>query len=317
MNRCALCLQMLRLLKARGMMSRQELADELQTNIRNLSEFRKELETAGYVIESTTGRYGGYRLVEEEALAVPSLNKDEQTALLEACAYLQAHKDFAYGDLFMKAMDKIRAGTRGKAHGSGTYLEESDLHISARLRQYLTLCREGIARQKAMLLQYRSLQSKEVKEVTLFPYELVYYQNAYYVIGYALHARDFRTYKFSEERMKACTLTNRSFTRDRDFTLRDHVGIGLMKDQVVELRLSIYDEVAVLVSESRIGLCLEAYWQEDGGYYMHLLIDGEMRAEQFLLSLGSHVELHEPKAWRKRIYQNVQAMLVNWKESGT
>ena len=53
MNRCALCLQMLRLLKARGMMSRQELADELQTNIRNLSEFRKELETAGYVIEST------------------------------------------------------------------------------------------------------------------------------------------------------------------------------------------------------------------------------------------------------------------------
>ena len=71
MNRCALCLQMLRLLKARGMMSRQELADELQTNIRNLSEFRKELETAGYVIESTTGRYGGYRLVEEEALQVP------------------------------------------------------------------------------------------------------------------------------------------------------------------------------------------------------------------------------------------------------
>lgn len=168
MNRCALCLQMLRLLKARGMMSRQELADELQTNIRNLSEFRKELETAGYVIESTTGRYGGYRLVEEEALAVPSLNKDEQTALLEACAYLQAHKDFAYGDPFMKAMDKIRAGTRGKAHGSGTYLEESDLHISARLRQYLTLCREESPGKKRCFYNTALCKAKKSKKLRYF-----------------------------------------------------------------------------------------------------------------------------------------------------
>lgn len=62
MKRSARCIQMLQLLKARGFLSREELATLLDTNIRNVSEYRKELEEAGYSIISTTGKYGGYQL---------------------------------------------------------------------------------------------------------------------------------------------------------------------------------------------------------------------------------------------------------------
>ena len=43
-------------------MTREELAQELNTNVRNILEYRKELEEVGYVIEGTTGKYGGYQL---------------------------------------------------------------------------------------------------------------------------------------------------------------------------------------------------------------------------------------------------------------
>ena len=59
MNRTGLTIKMLTLLKARGKMSTKELAEELETNPRNIREFRKELELAGYVVEETRGRYGG------------------------------------------------------------------------------------------------------------------------------------------------------------------------------------------------------------------------------------------------------------------
>ena len=55
MKRCAACIRMLQLLRSRGFMTREELAQELDTNVRNILEYRKELEEAGYVIEGTTG----------------------------------------------------------------------------------------------------------------------------------------------------------------------------------------------------------------------------------------------------------------------
>ena len=57
MKRCAACIRMLQLLRSRGFMTREELARELDTNVRNILEYRKELEEAGYVIEGTTGKY--------------------------------------------------------------------------------------------------------------------------------------------------------------------------------------------------------------------------------------------------------------------
>lgn len=312
MNRTALCLEMLKLLKSRGMMSRQELADCLQTNVRNLSEFKKELEIAGYMIESTTGKYGGYRLIEDNTLILPSLSKEEQLSLKEATSYLKAHADFAYGSTFQTAMDKILASTIQQEFLSGIYLETNS-SISKRMYQYLDFCREAISKRIALELEYKSLQASELKKVILFPYELVYYQNAYYVIGYVLHAKAYRTYKFSDERMKSCRLMNQLFTRDLDFCLQDHIGVGLMKNQVIELKLTVYDEFAILLSERIIGVKLDGYFHEDGSYYLHLLIDGEMQAEQFLLSLGTHVVLHEPTEWIIRMKERVNQMSHNWR----
>ena len=42
-----------------------ELAKELETNPRNIREFKKELVTAGYNIQEVKGRYGGYYLDED------------------------------------------------------------------------------------------------------------------------------------------------------------------------------------------------------------------------------------------------------------
>ena len=59
MNRCALCIRMLQLLRARGRMQINEIARELETNPRNIREFKKELETAGYVIRQFTENMAG------------------------------------------------------------------------------------------------------------------------------------------------------------------------------------------------------------------------------------------------------------------
>ena len=62
MSRCAKCIKMLILLSENGKMSSIELAQELQTNVRNIREYRKELEEAVFQFQSKTGSKGGIEL---------------------------------------------------------------------------------------------------------------------------------------------------------------------------------------------------------------------------------------------------------------
>ncbi|MDD7280878.1 winged helix-turn-helix transcriptional regulator [Floccifex sp.] len=53
---------MLILLSKNGKMTSIELAKELDTNVRNIREYRKELEAAGFQFQSVTGINGGIEL---------------------------------------------------------------------------------------------------------------------------------------------------------------------------------------------------------------------------------------------------------------
>ena len=62
------------ILKARAIqepISTEKLAALLETNPRNIREYRKELETAGFTIEHKKGPYGGYKLEKNALFPVP------------------------------------------------------------------------------------------------------------------------------------------------------------------------------------------------------------------------------------------------------
>ena len=139
MNRTALCIRMLQLLKTRGRMQITELAQALETNPRNVREFRRELETAGYVIRQTRGRYGGYELDGEVLLPALALQREEEQALQEAGSYLRAHPDFVHQEAFQSALEKLLSGSRDPV-SSGTYVFSRLPDMSEQMRGFVERC---------------------------------------------------------------------------------------------------------------------------------------------------------------------------------
>ncbi len=107
MNRTALCIKMLQILSVRNIVSIAELAERLETNPRNIPEFKKELEVAGYAINSTAGRYGGYSLDMGESLITPNLTNQEMAVLKNGVEYLSARNDFMVKADFEGVIGKI------------------------------------------------------------------------------------------------------------------------------------------------------------------------------------------------------------------
>ena len=87
MSKTSLCIRMLGILYSRDIVSVSELADLLETNPRNIPEYKKELEAAGYYIESYPGRYGGYSL--EKSMLFPTVRlteKEKDGLMADICA---------------------------------------------------------------------------------------------------------------------------------------------------------------------------------------------------------------------------------------
>lgn len=310
MNRTSNCIQMLQLLKSRGFITREEIAKELEVNVRNIAEYRKELEMAGYMIESTRGKYGGYRLMSDCLLPSAQLTKEEKKSLQEVQTYLVSHTDFIKGKQASRAIDKILSNTPLEDTHTGFYMDNEQYVISEAMKDYITLMEQAIKDCLVVTIAYRSLKDDTPLFVNIHPYEIINYKGAYYCMAYSLKAKDFRMYKFSEERMKSCELTQYSFIREASFDIKQHIGkSGLIKHEIIEVELEIYDEAAVLCAEKQIGLYPSHRWLNVTTLYYKTIFEGKQEALSFVMSLGAKATLLSPKDLKDEIRKQVEQLL--------
>lgn len=294
MNRTALCIRMLQLLKSRGFMTRDEIAAELETNVRNIAEYRKELETAGYRITSLSGKYGGYTLMSDVLLPAVALNEKEKQGLREVQNYLKAHSELLWGKDVSGAIDKVLSNTPLSMPHTDFYVDSQPPTLSSTMQEYIDQVKEAIRSCRCVEISYRSLQDHRIKTFVIHPYELLHYQGAYYCIAYSLAAKDYRTYKFSSQRMKQCRVLEQHFNRE-PFDIHKHIGAsGLMKGNMIEVEMHIFHDHAVLMSERSVGVHPYFEWLDEDTLYYRTIFESHQEALRFLLSLGSHVKVLSP-----------------------
>lgn len=313
MNRCSLCIKMLQILNAHDFVTTKELAERLETNPRNIAEFKKELEVAGYAIESVKGRYGGYRLSERASLPVMRLSEEEKQAMNDAYSYLKSHSDFLSMNEYTHAYEKIKSSLTFQNHESEVLYHDENRKVNDELQKMIRMCETAKKASQAVSFDYQALHAEEYRKIEMWPYEILNIKSAYYCLGYCPSRHDFRIYKFSSMRMKNMTLLNKRFTRDLDFNVNAYLGkSGLMKDEVIEAEFIVRGKNAILYSESEMGINPKIYFDENKVLHVKTLFEGKMNAMQFLCSLGSSCEVLSGAELRDEMKEEIKKMAQNY-----
>lgn len=313
MNRSSLCIKMLQILNAHDFVTTKELAERLETNPRNIIEFKKELEVAGYVIESVKGRYGGYRLVDKAELPMIRLSESEKQAMNDAYSYLSNHSDFLNMSEYTRAYEKIKSSITFSNNTSDIFFHENTQKVEDEVKEMIQICEKGKKENLAVLFEYRSLRSDEYQNVEFCPYEIMNIQGDYYCIGYSKSKHDFRIYKFSNARMRNMKCINKKFTKDIDFNVNAYIGkSGLMKDEVIEAEFIITGKNAILYSERPIGVNPVTYFDEKNQLHVKTLFEGKLSAIKFLCSLGSSCILISPVELKDEMKEEISKMVENY-----
>ncbi len=189
---------MLELLYSRGVVGIAEIAEFLETNPRNVPEYRKELENAGYLIETVTGRYGGYRLDRGAMFPSVKLTISEKQSFTSACQYLYARSDFLEQRQFDGAVSKI---------ASALNVDASQYKVDSYSRFPLLMDREAltnryidtkkcVAQRLVMHIEYENVHN-EISQRNIHCYKLYAYNNEWFTLAFDERSQDMRYFKLN------------------------------------------------------------------------------------------------------------------------
>lgn len=291
---------MLQILYSRDLVSISELARLLGTNPRNIPEYKKELQYAGYLIDSVPGRYGGYRLVKQALFPSVKLEKTEQEALLHGFDYLSKRNDFLEKDSFEKAAAKISSAiVRSETKNYTLIANRFPLAMpEAELEKRYRIFSAGIRTKTSIDIEY--LSTKNVVTHRLFnPFKLFMYNNAWCVLG-QYDGSDHVIY-LKLNRVQTFKSTNNKFRIPLTYKENDYLDeYGMKKNgEWYPIKLKLTGQYAMLVKERIYGKEQKVETVDENTSILSVSMQNSEAIKVFVLGFGEHCEVIEPD-WLKQ-----------------
>ena len=307
-------LRMLAILRSRKKVTRRELAEELEVDIRQITRYKEDLEYAGVTITETRGKYGGYILENKDYLLNLELSDKESLALSKTKDYLKGQGVHFYNDLSL-AIEKILSINPK----SSNYFSENIYSKGRRIKinqqeesKKWLIINDGIINNKKIRMKYMDSKGS-ITERIIHPYRLYTYYGANYFIG-KCEVRD-ALRQFKLVRIQDIDLLDDKFEKD-DFDLNNYLKntIGLFKDEKYEIKLRISYPYAMSFKEYSWTQDehIEDYMEE--GYLIYTAtIEGKTKIISWIMGMGTSCTVLEPKELIEDVIKEHKKVLNNYK----
>src|SRR5262245_6105332 len=216
--RASRLLSILLLLQARGRMSAESLAQEVEASVRTVFRDVDQLSAAGIPIWAERGRNGGFQLKEGWRTKLTGLTTDEASAIFLAGLPGPA-ADLGLGEAMTSAQLKLMAAlpadwqVSAQRVGSRFHLDSVDWFRSAEPAEHLRSVAEAVWQERQLRIRYRSWN--RVSDRVVDPFGLVLHAGTWYMVERS--EKDIRT--FPRSNIQALEILDTRFARQRKFDL--------------------------------------------------------------------------------------------------
>lgn len=307
-------LRMLAILRSRKKVTRKELAEELEVDIRQITRYKEDLEYAGVTITEIKGRYGGYILENKDYLLNLELSDKESLALSKTKDYLKDQGLHFYNDL-SSAIEKIKAINPKDNNYNSESIYSKGIKIKANHEEesekWLTI-NDGILNNRKLRIKYMDSKGCCTERIVQ-PYKLYTYYGSNYFIGKCEERNELRQFKLV--RIKNIELLEDRFIKD-DFDINEYLknSIGLFKDKTYKIKLKItypyamgFKEYSWTEEES-----IEDYIEK--GYLIYnATVEGKTEVIPWIMGMGTACTVLEPLELKDDIIKAYKEILNQYK----
>ena len=321
MSKISMMFQIVSLLQTNYILNATELAEILETTPRNIKAYIEALRMSGVPIEGMTGRNGGYFLSEVYELKPPKLSESEYNALLLAEEILTKENGFHHEKEIKTAFAKIKAA-QGEIIGNSDLVFESEnvftrgnTDISDKVKRYLSIIRKAIFANKSLSITYSNPTRKQLTVRKIDPYNLIYRNSSWYVIGHCHLRGEIRMFKLA--RIKEIKTLDEKFHVRKDFSISSYMRntldlINTGKEYIVEIRF--FHPASVWISEKYWLPTQKIVWLEDDSIIFKARVNGLVDITRWILAYGHLARVLKPKELVDRVKNEIEAMRDNYEK---
>ncbi|MFI7001461.1 helix-turn-helix transcriptional regulator [Nocardia sp. NPDC050175] len=217
--RASRLLSIVLLLQARGRMTAEQLARELEVSVRTIYRDVESLSLAGIPLYGEAGHDGGYRLIDGYRTRLTGLTADEAEALFLAGLPGPA-ADLGLGAVLATAQLKLKAALPDELNeGVGRvqqrfHLDTSDWYVDPDSTAQLAAVVDATWNQRRIRMRYRRWAPPREVDREVAPYGLVLKSGRWYLVA---ESGGFRTYRISQ--ILRIQLLDTTFERSAGFDL--------------------------------------------------------------------------------------------------
>ena len=307
MSKALACIEMLKYLNTGRIYKVSELADLLETSSRNIIEYKRVLDDAGYFIESISGRYGGYKLNKSVLFPMLRMTDQEKEALTESVNYVLSKKDFMYKDNFQSAMGKVLSNTAYVEGSNGLLVvDKYQLTMDEKdIKERYLLIEKAINKRIVVEVEYNSLKNG-LKVHILHPYKLFIYNNSWFFLAYNPEVGE--VWYFKLNRIKSCKFTDKKYYKDKFFDEKKYFDeFGLKNNgEYYHVELIASNTRAMLMKERVYGKNQVIEELEDGIIKVSLDMQNKNMILSYILQCGNEVKVLSPDWLVEELLQTIE-----------
>jgi predicted DNA-binding transcriptional regulator YafY len=303
-------LSLLMLLQARGQLSAQELAQELEVSERTIYRDIVALSASGVPVYASRGPGGGVRLIEDYRTTLTGLTPDETRALF-TMSIPAPLRQLGMGAKFKAALHKLsaslpdaRRADEARTH-QRIHLDSSWWFQSEQQNPCLQTIQQALWQDRGLCIKVRWEFFNTEFEQDAEPYGLVAKANVWYLV----YGRGGSPHVTRISQIVEAELSPESFIRPPAFDLETFWEDWCKKYESEPpfcTRVRVAPEALPMLAEyvgdrARAGLTETRLLEADGWVTLDLPFESFVAARTRLLGLGRAVEVLEPESLRKSL----------------
>ena len=324
--RASRLLSVLLLLQARGRMTAQQLAGELEVSVRTVYRDMESLSEAGIPLYGEAGHAGGYTLLDGYRTKLTGLTTGEAEALFLTGLPGPA-ADLGLGAVLATAQLKLIAALPAELREGADrvrqrfHLDTSGWYVDPDATPHLAAVVEAAWTQRRIRMSYERWAAPRVVNRVLAPYGVVLKGGRWYVV--ADSGESIRTYRVSQ--ILRLQVLDEPFERPEGFDLAQHWDAYLREfdarryqdEAIVRLSPRIVPQLPQLLEPAIVRAVKGSAQPPDADGWIRAVVPIESveHTAGMLLRLGADAEVLAPVGLRERLAEIVAALAETYLRS--
>ena len=311
MSQIGNAIKMYILLQAKGKMKLSEIAKALEVDERQVRRYRDCLEQAGIYIDADRGKYGGYKLQNDNLMLGLNILKQEQYSLQLVEKYLSDLNHIATKDIssLLAKINLINEKKEKEQINFCNYMSKeaiSNIDLNAERNKFLDIHAAVLSRNK-IKLDYNSLNSGKFTRIVR-PYHTLQYKQDLYLVGFCELKKEIRDFKIS--RIDSYEILDETFTEDENFDPEKFMEncFGIYKGKEYNIKLKIMHPMSQIIKE-KIWVENQVITENDD---KSIIFKAKMRGlteiKTWILGMGANVIVLEPNEIVEEIKNEINKM---------